>query len=718
MNWIVASDEVNVKDFADCGNRYLIANGYLGVRGTLDESGKEELAAINLAGIYDKVGDGWREPLNAPNPLHTSVIYNEKALSLESASSHHVELDYRYGVFKRETKWEFPDTTVTIKSRRFASMDNVHLIVSEYEVSVSNGTELTIDADIDTDIWEIYGPHYESVTLSYDGNVEACLAEVQNSDKKVAVARKIDTSPEVEPNWNNGFQYIVDLKDHEAFKFYSYASIYTTGDDTNPLLRAKSELDTEKGFEELLELHKKKWDEIWSHGEVSVEGSEEANTAINYALYHLNSIAPRHSRNLSIPARGLSGQTYKGAIFWDSEMFMLDYFLFTQPEVARSLVMYRIDTLSGAKEKAKSYGWEGAFYAWESQEGGYDACSDYNVTCVFTNRPMRTYFKDKQVHISAAVANAIMRYVDVTGDNSILAEGGALTVIECANFYASLLVRYANKEKWEIHDCIGPDEYHERVNNNAYTNRMAKETFDLAVKVIRLLEETNKAAYLELAQEKDLQECIERFGEYSKNIKLQKENEDGVIEQFDGYFSLEDCSVDDVRSRLLNEKEYWGGGIGVASNTRVIKQADVVAMLELFHKDYSVDTLKKNWEFYEPYTEHGSSLSACMYSLLACRFDEPSKAYPFFLKSAMSDLKGGGKQWAGLVYIGGTHPAAEGGAWMVLAKGFAGLEVEDGRIQGRACLPDEIDKISFKVIVRGKESQLTVTKDDVLITEV
>ncbi len=719
MNWIIESDEIDLENYADRGNRYLIANGYLGVRGTLDESRKNELPAINLAGIYDKVGDGWREPLNAPNPLHTEVIIGEKALKLQDALSHHTELDYRYGIFKRKTTWKLSDDTlVTIQSKRFASMDNVHLIVSEYEVSVSKEKEIIVDADIDTDIWEIYGPHYETFEFSHNRNIEACLANVQNSGGKVAVARRVDPLSGAEPKWSNGFRYVVNLKENESFKFFSCAGIYTTNDDVHPLLRAKTDLENHTSYEKLLNLHKQKWDEIWAHGEVSIKGSKEADTAMNYSLYHLNSIAPRHSKNLSIPARGLSGQTYKGAVFWDSEMFMLDYFLFTQPDVARSLVMYRIDTLEGAKEKAKSYGWRGAFYAWESQENGFDACSDYNVTCVFTNRPVRTFFKDKQVHISAAVASAIMRYVDVTRDDSVLAEKGTETVIECAEFYASLLLKYADKDQWEIHDCIGPDEYHERVNNNAYTNRMAKETFLLAVKAIKLLKAYDKNAYEELAQKTDVESAIRRFREYAAGIKLQEKNKDGIIEQFDGYFRLEDCSVDEVRSRLLNEKEYWGGGNGVASNTRVIKQADVVTMLELFHKDYDTETLRKNWEFYEPYTEHGSSLSACMYSLLACRFHEPSKAYPFFLKSAESDLKGGGKQWAGLVYIGGTHPAAEGGAWMVLAKGFAGLEVEDGAISGRACLPEEIDQISFHVIVRGKEHRITVTKENVSITEV
>ncbi len=329
--------------------------------------------------------------------------------------------------------------------------------------------------------------------------------------------------------------------------------------------------------------------------------------------------------------------------------------------------------------RPNGYGWKGAFYAWESQEGGFDGCSDYNVTDVFTGRPMRTFFKDKQVHISAAVARAIMTYVEVTGDKSILAQGGAETVLECARFYHSLLLRYADKEKWEIHDVIGPDEYHERVNNNAYTNEMARKTMLWAREAASLLRQSDMDAYAAFVEKTGAETLLPALEKATAALYTPKPNAAGVIEQFDGYFTLEDTTVEAVRSRLKDPREYWGGAYGVASQTKVIKQADVITMLELCHKDYGADILKANWDYYCPRTEHGSSLSACMYALVACRWGGAEEALPFFLKSARADWDGGGKQWAGLVYIGGTHPAASGGAWKVFAQGFAGLETEAGK---------------------------------------
>ena len=136
------------------------------------------------------------------------------------------------------------------------------------------------------------------------------------------------------------------------------------------------------GYEDAKEVHKETWEALWKDSEVVIEGDDCAMEALNYSLYHLHSIAPRHTDSLSIAARGLSGQTYKGAVFWDTEMFMLDFYSMTNPAVARSLVKYRIDSLEGAKEKAESYGYKGAFYPWESQEGGFDACSDYNLSLI------------------------------------------------------------------------------------------------------------------------------------------------------------------------------------------------------------------------------------------------------------------------------------------------------------------------------------------------
>jgi kojibiose phosphorylase/nigerose phosphorylase len=738
MKWEIIAEGYPIEAIADNGNRFLVGNGYMGIRGTLDECDKTHQVAINLAGIYDKVGDGWREPLNAPNPLFTQVFVDGSLLSAVEEKDeverlrHEMSLDYRYGVFSRESTWEVSskdigkDTKVTIQSSRFASMADPHLIGLKYSVMADKPMTIKLKAGIDGEVWDIHGPHFKALRFesSADDQTIHCEAFVQNGKDRVAVVRKNVLSG---ANALNGaydaydVQYVdgvaiftIDLKAGVPVELTSVCSIWHTGDCEDPMQAATaqirslaaevSQMDAYDLYVQLLNASQAKWDEVWKVSDVTIEGDEEAQQAMLYSLYHLNIAAPRHKDNLSIPARALSGQTYKGAIFWDSELFMLDYFLYTQPEVARSLVKYRIDTLGGALEKAKHYGFEGAFYAWESQEGGFDACSDHNVTDVFTGRPVRTYFKDKQLHISSAVVWAIMHYYDYTKDLSILMEGGADAIVACATFYRSAMVRPLHRDRYELHDVIGPDEYHERVGNNAYTNAMAHYSICAAIAVIDLLKIDKPETYAALLDARD-------------KLYLPKPNRDGIIEQFDGYFRLEDISPDVAKSRLKHPLEYWGGGNGVASDTQVIKQADVITMLEMHHEAYDEKTLAANWAYYEPRTEHGSSLSACMYAMVACRFGDPDLAYPFFMKSATAEIRGGGKQWAGLVYIGGTHPAASGGAYKNLVQGFAGFEIKDGVPNVKPNLPSHWKSLKFAIAHDHKMYQIEVDHEKATIRE-
>lgn len=708
MDWIIENSAIDENAIGDNGNRLLIGNGYLGIRGTLDEQGKEQMAAVNLAGIYDRVGSGWREPLNAPNPLFTQLLSQGQPLEAASAQTHTQGLDYRHGIYYRRTVWD----NVILESRRAAHKKESHLILSRCRVSTRTSANLTLFAGIEDNIWELHGPHYSKTEFSLQGNIITCLAYVQNGKDLVAVGRRCSFSgcPVDKTFTGKGIRYDFSLGASEEAVLTCVSAVYTTRDCSDPLsavLKALQGAD----YDALCASHAKTWEALWAVAEVEIDGDDTAREAINYSIYHLNSIAPQPGSSLSIPARGLSGQTYKGAIFWDSEMFLLDHFLYTQPEVAKSLVRYRIETLPGALAKAKEYGWQGAFYAWESQEGGFDACSDYNVTDVFTGRPMRTFFRDKQVHISAAVARAIMAYSTVTGDVQLLAQGGAKTILECARFYLSLLVKRSTSDKWEIHDVIGPDEYHERVNNNAYTNRMALATFRWAIEAVSALEEAAPEAYRQLIAETDTDALLPKLRQAAQDLYIPAPNAGGIIEQFDGYFALEDASLSEVRSRLLDPKEYWGGAYGVASHTQIIKQADIVTMLEFFHADYPLQILKANLDYYAPRTEHGSSLSACMYALLSCRCGEPEEAYPFFLRSAQADIRGGGKQWAGLVYIGGTHPAAAGGAWKVVTQGFCGLELTPDGPRVTPCLPKTWQKVSFRFQIRDVWYQAVVTHE-------
>ena len=724
-NWMIRQEGYVEEDIPSLGNRYLIGNGYLGIRGTLEEYEAKQLPAINLAGIYDRVGDGWREPINLPNGCfsYLKVDGNIYRLPEQGAKAHCISLDYRHGIFRRETTWHTVRGDITLQTDRFVSMTRTNLIGMRFRISADFHADVELLTGIDCEVWDLNGPHLEHLSMEEyhpeegeNAGESVLLVQALTHEEHIpiAVAASVQTVTPAEIQCTVEGKKILHricliTKPGECAVVEKYIGVSTGKEREIPVQEAVGTIMAAKasGYEWCLQSHVERWEELWKHSEVVIKGDPIANEAVNYSLYHLHSIAPRHTESLSIPARGFSGQTYKGAVFWDTEMFMLDFFLMTDPATARVLMKYRIDSLKGALEKAQHYGLQGAFYAWESQEGGYDACSDYNVTDVFTGRPMRTFFKDKQVHISAAIAYGILRYVEWTKDESLLDIEGVRTVIECARFYYSLLLQPLTKERLEIHDVIGPDEYHERVNNNGYTNRMAKFTLDAAVQVIEIALKNHT-----LPQGYDAKALMEAFGKASRMLYIPQPattgDKKGVIEQFDGYFALEDASLEQVRGRLLHEKEYWGGAYGVASHTQIIKQADVVTWLNLFSEEYDKDTLRANWEYYEPRTEHGSSLSAGMYAMLACKIGEPDRAYPFFLKSAMADLQGGGKEWAGLVYIGGTHPAAAGAAYMTAVEGFGGISLTEGGLTVQPSLPKSIQGMEFHIYYEGTEYEVKI----------
>jgi kojibiose phosphorylase len=430
-------------------------------------------------------------------------------------------------------------------------------------------------------------------------------------------------------------------------------------------------------------------------------------------------VAPVNGSANSIPARALSGQVYKGAIFWDTEMFMFPFFLYTYPEKAVELMRYRIKTLAGARRKAQTegVGFRGAYYAWESQESGDDACTYFNIGDPSTGRPLRTHFRDKQVHISGDVVIAMWEYFKVTGDDSLLLEGGAEVILECARFYFSYAYFNKNKNRYEILDVIGPDEYHERVNNNAFSSMVAKATFEIANATVNYLREKHPAALASLLKKINIADELADFVEAEKLIYVpQPDKKNGVIEQFDAYFKLKDTTIEALKKQKLHPDEYLGAGQGLAVPTKVIKQADVVMMLNLFKDRYSTEVKKANWEYYEPRTEHGSSLSACAYAMVAADIGKLDWAYNYFLKTAKIDIEAKYKVYVGTIFMGGSHPAANGGAWMTAVFGFGGVKAGDKHVAINPRLFKKWNSLQFNIVFKEDKFGIKITRNAVAVT--
>ncbi len=731
MDWTISeSNLLSSQDIDRQGNKLLIGNGYIGYRGTLEEYTKDQKTATIVSGLYDKVGDLWREPINLPNGCYVQVVYHGSRLHV--LTSHVIEhtqsLEIHYAIHERRTIFETEDgIQITIYARRFASLANHHLICMEYSISASQEVDVDIHTGIDGDVWDINGPHLENVIPSEKDGIISLTALTHENSVPIAVSESITQTccgGRLSParlgadRKYGAIRDIYNVHIRGPLTFYKFIAHYTGVDSPEPVETSRQlcQLAASLGFEALLREHKSLWAQRWADCDIQIEGDAPAEQALRFSMYHLLAIAPKHTQEASIPARGLSGQVYKGAIFWDTEIFMLPFFDYTFPTLARNLLLYRYHTLEGARRKALEYGFRGAFYAWESQDGGLDACTLFNITDVFTNRPMRTYFRDKQVHISGDIAYAYWQYYTTTGDGTIWPDGGAEVVFECARFFLSYTYYNPDKKRYEILDVTGPDEYHERVHNNTFTNRLASHTLDICIQVTAFMQEHYPEHYKELIENLGFEQDLKRITEVAQTIFLPDQIGPGaIIPQFDGYFKLDDIPLEALLAQKLHPNEYLGGGNGLATTTQVIKQADVVLTMFLFNDLYPIETKMANWEYYEPRTEHGSSLSACSYSLIASQIGKVDWAYTYFMKTATIDLTGEGKNYVGPLYIGGTHPAGNGGAWMAAVFGLCGIRGVGESLAIRPHLPSHWTKVTLSVVFRGQKLKITLTTSSVTV---
>ena len=435
--WLVRTDKfTNEKEaIMRSGNVFQIANGYMGYRGTLDEFGPDELVGITLAGLFDRVGDSWREPVNAPNGGFTQVILDGKAISARTTKikKHNQRLNLENALFERETIFSSRGKNLTVKSSRFLSAANPHLGVVKFSLTCNKASKVVIHTGIDFNIWDLNGPHLLKLVPKEKSGVLSISGVTSESGKRVAVAEavELDFGKETHAVQDKKNLRVITLNAEagKTYTFEKYFAVVTDNDHTKSPGEAANNCVGEAkalGYEACLARHNAEWSKKWEACDVKIDGDDEAQLALRFSIFQLLIVAPVNGSANSIPARALSGQVYKGAIFWDTEMFMFPFFLHTYPEKAVELMRYRIKTLDGARRKAQteSVGFRGAFFAWESQETGDEACTYFNIGDPITGRALRTYFRDKQAHISGDIAIAWLAVRPLTGGLVLL--GGLL----------------------------------------------------------------------------------------------------------------------------------------------------------------------------------------------------------------------------------------------------------------------------------------------------
>jgi trehalose/maltose hydrolase-like predicted phosphorylase len=453
---------------------------------------------------------------------------------------------------------------------------------------------------------------------------------------------------------------------------------------------------------DIVTAHQSAWDDRWHASDIEIGGDPAAQQAIRFAAYHMNSAANPDDPYVSVGARALTGADYRGHVFWDTEIFLLPFYTMTWPAAARSLLMYRFHTLKGARAKARGMGFRGAMYAWESADTGFETTpeqvetEEHRIVDVLTGK--------QEQHISADIAYAVWQYWLMTNDEAFLRDAGAEILLETARFWSSRAVGEADGQ-CHIRGVIGPDEYHEHVDDNAYTNVMARWNIRRGLDAAALLRERWPDRWAELSASLDLTDReMADWRDTAGRLAVHFDPATGLFEQFEGYFGLEDIDVTAYPERKMPFDVLFGRER--TQGSQLVKQADVVALAALLPEEFPAGSAAANYRYYEPRCGHGSSLSPAMHGLVAARLGDPDTALRYFRETASIDLAAEARA-AGR----GVHMAALGGLWMLVVSGFAGVSAGGDYLAIDPKLPAAWDRIAFRVEWRGRRFRIVATCD-------
>ena len=691
------------------GSNFMVGNGYLGYRGTRPDQRAGDFVACVVSDTYDMADGVWRELCTVPNALFVGLSLDGDPLRFDEDEPAEIEVTLATAEVTQRWRATTGDgRSANVSVRRFASLDDLHLVAQQITVVPDDpAAEVAFDTTIDTDMWSLNGEHFASVERRHERGAGATRCVTQEDGTEIWVVRR-------------------DVVEHAegASTITSAMGVASSNDDggsSRDTAAAAAHAAIDQGYREALDRSAQRWAAFWERADVQIDGDPAAQAALRFSILHNRMATPAHTDRLPIGARGLSCQAYQGAAFWDQEMFNLPAFLFTEPEIARNILVYRWRTLDGARRKAARLGYAGAYYAWISGTTGDELCPDFFFTDVLTGRPIRNHFNVWQMHVSPDIAHTVWRYWETTGDLDFLADHGAEIVFEVARFLHSF-VRYDDyRDRYEVIRLLGPDEWHENVDNNAYTNRLTRLAFDHALAIRDVLAEERPDVLAELTDRLKVgDDDLDAWRTIHDKLDVPgPDPATKLIEVFDGFFELEDIRPDALRERLIDPSEYWGWPNGIAVHTQVSKQPDVV---QLFAVDPSspLDVQRANYDYYEPRCAHGSSLSHSVHALVATRLAQLDasyldQAYEYFVDTATIDLLAKQHGTVGGTFIGGIHTAATAGAYQVAVFGFGGFDVRAGTTVVDPHLPPAWTALRYRAVVRGQHLDVRIEDGSVTV---
>ena len=704
-----------------------VGNGYLNIRGSLEELPPGHCGGMYLAGIYDKSESDVEELVKCPMWTDVSVWYEgEKfCLSCTEALAHEQILDMKKGLLHRKTTFKNTQGKIlTLQTTKLAFMHDPHRGYLRVIVTPKNFSgQIRVLSGLNGEVFnrgyfprELY-KHLQLERIEHGRNFMYLEMKTREQGIRISEAaswkmisnsgRMLQWEPRI---YGEKFtsEITIDASKGHSYEFEKLAVVGTSREFSAGRMMKESICHLKDyvriGAAKEIEGHLAAWNRLWEQADVRIDGDESAQKALRYNIYQLLINAPVHATGVG--AKFLSSEGYMGHVFWDTEIFILPFYIHNFPPVARNMLMYRYNTIPGALRNAEKSGCKGAKYAWESATTGED------VTPRFASKLEKTirliYTGTEEDHIVSDVIYGVERYFRVTGDEEFLLSYGLEMVFLTARFWASRVVR--NGGVYEIRTVIGPDEFHEHVDNNAYTNFMVKWHLRLAALLYKHIGKTNAAVLEKVVGKTSLSEDEPRqWLAISRKLKFTQNSESGLIEQFDGYFSLKDYVIlrHDREGRPVLPVGVNYRNIG---RTQLIKQADVLLMMLLFPHSFSFEEKQVNYTYYEQRTAHKSSLSHCSHAMMGLAVTERVNAYRYFMKTALFDLENLHKNTEL-----GIHAASVGGTWQTVIHGFAGLTLKSDRIVLNPWLPKKWERLSFRVKWRDRDVHLDITHRDVSI---
>jgi trehalose/maltose hydrolase-like predicted phosphorylase len=705
--WVLVEDGYDPLRESSLESRFAISNGFLGVRGaraTTRGSRWIVPARTYVAGLFDTGATAEAIPALVPAAgwlnVHLRVAGQPLAPHPGDVTAHRITLDLKRGALL--TEWRAPQPSqsgVRMRTARLVSLSQRGVGLQLIQMEMDEGDiEATLEA----------GCEGLGIGLA-PGILESDLGVWRTRQSNIGLAMAGDASLDIDgveaPSEATGplqRSWTWTTRPGQVVSFARLISIARgQGREPDVAESARETLKAAKalGWRRILADHAAAWSERWRASEVEIDGDPAAQTALRFALYHLNSAANPDDEHVSIGARALTGDDYLGHVFWDTEIYLLPFYSLTWPEAARALLMYRFNTLDAARAKAVRLGWRGALYAWESADTGVEAS------------PAQVIAPDRQVvailcgtqeqHISADVAYAIWQYWQVTADEDFLLAAGAEILLETARFWASRAEPDADGSR-HIRGVIGPDEYHQHIDDNAFTNVMAQWNIRRGLEVSALMRGRWPTEWTTLSSRLDLDDAeLKAWREAADTVATGLHPKTGLYEQFAGYFDLEQIDLSAYAGRSVPIDVVLGRER--TQGSQVIKQADVVALLALLPEAFAGDSGLKNFRYYEPRCGQGSSLSGALHGLVAAKLDDGEMALQYFRKTAAIDLAD-----TQAADAGGVHIAALGGLWMMTVLGFAGLSLHSDSIALDPRLPPGWTRLAFPLQWRGRRLRIAI----------